>query len=451
MSGGTGGQGGGRIERRNLGSLGEKMQLSSVFQAAGLDYALISDTETNKTIISELPPALGEEFGALLRGGNAEPGSPLVLEAGGRVEGYGVFEFPYGPVSWGVPEAGAFGLMTYGERVLKVFPRVNFKKRGVERAVLGRAPEDALLFVERSAGNFSAAYSTCFATAVEDSLGLEVPSEARWIRAVAMELERIYNHLYVFGRLAEAASQNVAATQTHALRERVLRLNSRHFDHRYLFGINSIGGVRRDLPKDERRALATEVRLVAREFSEIVQYFLSSRIFLDRLQGTAKLTRRDALGLGAVGPAARGSGVQWDDRMTFPLEPYDDIYVNLETDDGEDTMARTMVRVREVESSTIALRELLDRMPSDGTKTGSGGRRTDVSGAGFSFCRVESPSGDLIHVVQLDGSGRVSNLHVRPPSLVNWLPFARSLEGTVFTDFQFAFESFGLSFADSDR
>ena len=451
MSGGPGILGGGRVERRNLESLGEKMQLSSVFQAGGLNYALISDTETNRTIVSELPPAPGEEFGALLRGGDAEPGSPLALEAGGRVEGYGVFEFPYGPVSWGVPEAGAFGLMTYGERVLKVVPRVNFKKRGVERAVLGRAPEDALLFVERSAGNFSAAYSTCFATAVEDSLGLEVPSEARWTRAVALELERIYNHLYAFGRLAEAASQNVAATQTHALRERVLRLNSRHFGHRYLFGINSIGGVRRALPKDERSALTTEVRLVAREFSEIVQYFLSSRIFLDRLQGTAKLTKKDALGLGAVGPSARGSGVQWDDRLTFPLEPYDDIYVNLETDDGEDTMARTMVRVREVESSTIALRELLDRMPSDGTKSGTDRRRADVLGSGFSFCRVESPSGDLIQVVQLDGGGRVRNLHVRPPSLVNWLPFARSLEGTVFTDFQFAFESFGLSFADSDR
>ncbi|MDG6957541.1 MAG: hypothetical protein JRN55_02125, partial [Nitrososphaerota archaeon] len=129
----------------------------------------------------------------------------------------------------------------------------------------------------------------------------------------------------------------------------------------------------------------------------------------------------------------------------------DDIYVNLETDDGEDTMARTMVRVREVESSTIALRELLDGMPSDGTKSGTDRRRADVLGSGFSFCRVESPSGDLIQVVQLDGGGRVRNLHVRPPSLVNWLPFARSLEGTVFTDFQFAFESFGLSFADSDR
>jgi Ni,Fe-hydrogenase III large subunit len=54
-------------------------------------------------------------------------------------------------------------------------------------------------------------------------------------------------------------------------------------------------------------------------------------------------------------------------------------------------------------------------------------------------------------VIQLDEQGKIANLHIRPASLVNWLPFARSLENNVFTDFQFAFESFGLSYADSDR
>jgi len=451
LRGEPGGSGTTRIERRNIEGLSENMQLSSVFQAGGLAYALVSDTQANKTILSELPPTLGEEFGTLLRGSDAKAGISLELEAGGKVEGYGVFEFPYGPVSWGVPEAGGFRLLTYGERVLKVIPQVNFKKRGVEQGVLGCEPEDALLLIERSAGNFSASYSTCFVTAVEDLLGLEVPSKAKWIRAVAIELERIHNHLYVFGRLAEAASQNVAAAQTQALRERVLRLNSKHFGHRYLFGFNSLGGVRRDLRKEERGNLTNDVRLIAREFSGLVEYFLSSRIFLDRLQATARLPRGDALVLGAVGPSARGSGIQWDDRLTYPLEPYEDIYVNLETEPGGDTMARTMVRVREIESSTIALRELLDRMPGDGTEGnteghGVGGRTED-----FAFCRIESPSGDLIQVAQLDSQGRVSNLHIRPASLVNWLPFAKSLEGNVFTDFQFAFESFGLSFADSDR
>lgn len=442
-----------RVERRNVESLGDAIQLSSVFRAGGHTYALLSDMGAHKTVLSELPPTLGEEFGPLLKGGEAAAGTPLELDVGGKVEGYGVFEFPYGPVSWGVPEAGGFKLVTYGERVVKVIPQVNFKKRGVERSVVGRTPQDALLIIERSAGNFSASYSTCFLTAVEDYLGSEVPLKARWTRAAAIELERICNHLHVFGRLAETASQNIAASQANALRERVLRLNSKHFGHRYLFGFNTVGGVRPDLSREECKELSTAVRLIAREFSELVAYFLSSRIFLDRLQGTARLERGDALSLGAVGPAARGSGLLWDDRLTCPIDPYEDIYVNVETDAGEDTMARTMVRVREIESSTIVLREILDRMPGGGVKSGNRPKQQrdgDVLDD-LALCRIESPSGDLIQVVQLDMQGRVSNLHVRPASLVNWLPFARSLESNVFTDFQFAFESFGLSYADSDR
>jgi Ni,Fe-hydrogenase III large subunit len=440
------------VERRTVERLGESVQLSSTFEVDGCEYALLADTANNKTILSDLPVKMSEEFGRLFKAGEARPGSPIDMDLGDKVEGYGVFTFSYGPVSYGVPEAGGFKFITYGERVVKVIPEINFKKRGVEARVLGWTPDDALLLIERSAGNFSASYSTCFATAVEDALCLEVPSKAKWTRAVAIELERICNHLYVFCRLAEAATQNVATAQANILREQVLRLNSRYFGHRYLFGINTIGGVRVSLSKTDRRELSDSIRRIIREFRELVEYFLSSRIFLDRLQNTAILSKHDALKFGAVGPAARGSAVQWDDRLAHPIEPYGDIYVNIETETGGDTMARTMVRIREIYSSEVILRELLDKMPSDGIETTHpDGHFAHIPPGDFSFCRIESPSGDLIHVVQLDERARIKNLHIRPASLVNWLPFAKSLESSVFTDFQFAFESFGLVYADSDR
>ncbi len=441
------------VERRHVEEAGGHIQVASVFHAGKDTYTILTDTNANKTIISDLPTRLGEEFSLLLKGEEAAAGLPKELDIGSKVEGYGVFAFPYGPVTWGVPEAGGFKLLTYGERVVKVVPQVNFKKRGVEKRALGSRPEDALLLVERTAGNFSASYSTCFVTAVENALRLAVPSQAKWTRAVAIELERIYNHLYIFGRLAEAATQNVANTQTNALRERVLRLNAKYFGHRYLFGFNRVGGVSADLSKQDRKELRNSVELLTKEFAELVQYFLASRVFLDRLQTTARLSKEDALALGAVGPCARGSGVAWDDRLTYPFEPYNDVFVNIETDTGGDTMARTMVRINEIQTSTIVLGELLDRMPSDGVgpRERSEGPGSEPDPNDFSFCRVESPSGDLIHVVQLDPNGRISNLHIRPASLVNWLPFSKSLENNVFTDFQFAFESFGLCYADSDR
>jgi Ni,Fe-hydrogenase III large subunit len=440
------------VEQRQIDEPSDAIQTSSVFEIDGRPMAILTDTENTNTILTDIPSRLGDEVSVLVKS-QTNPGIQVDLDLGARVEGYGVFSFPYGPVSSGIPEAGGFKLITYGERIVKVIPQINFKKRGVEKQAIGMKPDDALLLIERSAGNFSASYSTCFVTSVENSLGLEVPTRVRWIRAVALELERIYNHLYVFGRLAEAASQNVATAKANALRERVLRINAKYFHHRFLFGFNRVGGVNYDLTtKQERRDLFDSVRVLANEFSNLVSYFLSSRIFLDRLQNTAKLPKQDALKLGAVGPSARGSGLGLDDRLAFPIEPYNDIIVEVQIDNDEDTMARTLVRIQEIQSSTLILQQLLDRMPSGDAKTPYAEiPSTSHSENTFSFCRIESPSGDLIHVVELDEKGCIKMLHIRPSSLVNWLPFARSLEGNVFTDFQFAFESFGLVYADSDR
>ena len=180
------------------------IQISSVFEVNGKPLAILTDTESNKTILSDVPSRLGEEISSLLMA-DSLPGIQVNLDTKGIVEGYGVFTFPYGPVTSGIPEAGGFKLITYGERIVKVIPQINFKKRGIEHRVIGMQPEDALLLVERCAGNFSASYSTCFVTAVESALDLTTPSRVRWIRAIAIEVERIYNHLYVLGRLAEAA------------------------------------------------------------------------------------------------------------------------------------------------------------------------------------------------------------------------------------------------------
>lgn len=442
------------VEKRLVTQATDMLQISSVFNIDGKPMAILSNNENNKTVLSDIPSTLSEGVNVLIKSETA-PGIQVDLDMGPRIEGYGVFTFPYGPVSTGIPEAGGFRLVTYGERIVKVIPRVNFKKRGIERRVIEMKPEDALLLIERSTGNFSASYSNCFVTCVENSLGLEVPSKVKWIRAVALELERIYNHLYTFGRLAEAASQNVATAKANVLRERVLRINAKYFHHRFLFGFNRIGGVNCDiLTKHERKELFESIRALTNEFSNLESYFLSSRIFLDRLQNTAKLSKQDALRLGAVGPAARGSGIGWDDRLAFPIEPYNDIVVDIVIDNDEDVMARTSVRTQEIQSSILILEQLLDRIPPDSImkkySTSNSSLSHDTHHA-FSFCRIESPSGDLIHIVQLNQKGRIKMLHMRPASLVNWLPFARSLEGNVFTDFQFAFESFGLSYADSDR
>ena len=91
---------------------------------------------------------------------------PHALAPAVEVEGYGVFTFPYGPISMGVPEAGRFDVRTYGERVLALAPVGGFKSRRIVASIVGLPVADAALRVERLAGNLSAAHVAAFLAAV---------------------------------------------------------------------------------------------------------------------------------------------------------------------------------------------------------------------------------------------------------------------------------------------
>jgi Ni,Fe-hydrogenase III large subunit len=374
------------------------------------------------------------------------PGGARPLSPAPAVEGYGVFTFPYGPVSMGVPEAGKFDVRTYGERVLGVAPIGGFKSRHVRESVLGLAVEDAALRIERMAGNFSASHVAAFLAAAESAGQTHITTGELWTRCLAQELQRVYNHLHVLARVAEAASQNVGLAQTHALAEEVLRLQGRVFGHRWLFGALLPNGPPRRLDPPDRTRTGRELARLAETFEQLWTLFLESRTFVDRIQATCVVDRAEAVRWGAVGPTLRACGVDWDDRLRVPVPPYTDLFVALPHETGGDALARVAVRAAEIRASFLLLEQVLDRWPGSGSATEEPVPSVD---AGRGIGRVEAPSGDLVYDVQL-ADGRVVALGYRSPSQANWPLFAAGMRDAVFTDFHFALESFGLVFAETD-
>ncbi len=362
------------------------------------------------------------------------------------VEGYGVFTFPYGPISMGVPESGRFDVRTYGERVLAVTPVVGYKARQILSSIVGLPVADAALRVERLAGNFSAAHAAAFLLAAESAGNVPVPREALWIRALGQELQRVYNHVHVLARLAEAAAQNVGAAQAHALAEEILRLQGRAFGHRWLFGAFLPGGPARHLTKPERDALSRTADADLRTFERLWELFLGSRTFVDRIQSTGTVARAAAIELGAVGPTLRACGVPWDDRLRVPTEPYTDLYLELPQETGGDALARLLIRADEVRASFLLVEQLLDRWPTDAASMHP---PPPPIAPGRGIGRVESPSGDLVYDVTVE-AGTVRAAGMRSASEANLPLFAQGLRNGVFTDFHFAWESFGLVFAEVD-
>ncbi len=433
------------VERPPQFRLGPDRALS--YAAPEGSFGLYNDYAANASVLLVDPASIEPNEVATAWRGQIEGPAPRTFAPRETVEGYGTFTFPYGPISMGVPESGRFDVVTYGERILELTPLGGYKARNVLASLAGTTVPDAALRIERIAGNFSAAHVAAFLAAAESAQGTAVPLVELWTRALAQELQRIYNHVHVLARIAEAASQNVGQAQTHALAEEVLRLQARAFGHRWLFGALLPGGPPRNLDRPGRQGLNEALRAAAREFDALWELYLNSRVFIDRIQGTCPVPHDVAVRWGAVGPTLRACGVRWDDRLRVPDAPYNDLFLALASEHDGDALARLLVRVQEVRSSLLLIEQMLDRWPAEVALEEPAPSPVQP---GRGLGRVEGPSGDLVYDVSLL-DGRIATISSRTPSQANWPPFAYGMRNAVFTDFHFAFESFGLVFAETDR
>src|ERR1019366_276610 len=174
---------------------------------------------------------------------DAGPQPPMDPDAGSfpfaEVEGAGIYEIPVGPVHAGVIEPGHFRFWVVGETIVRMKARLWFVHKGIERLFEGRDVTYALGLAERISGDSAGSHSLAFCPAFEEARGIDVPTRAGELRAVLVELERLYNHVADIGALCNDTGFSLANARALTLRERLLRLNESVNGHRLLRG----GGV----------------------------------------------------------------------------------------------------------------------------------------------------------------------------------------------------------------
>jgi Ni,Fe-hydrogenase III large subunit/Ni,Fe-hydrogenase III component G len=355
------------------------------------------------------------------------------------VTGAGVYEIPVGPVHAGLIEPGHFRFSVVGETIVKMKARLWFVHKGIERLFEGRDARSAVDLAERISGDSAVGHSLAFCQAVEHALGLGVSDRAQELRAVVLELERLYNHVSDIGALCNDVGFGLAQARALILRERLLRLNAEVTGHRLLRTSISPGGASlRRLPRvDELEDIGAQVR-------DIVDLALSNNIVLDRFTGTAILPVREAKEIGVLGVVARASGVAYDARQSHPFCP--SAGFQPATHATGDVLARFLVRRDELQASLTLLGELVGR---DGPLEVSGtvpvGKAVG-SGSGI----VEGWRGTVVHRVEIDPVGRLRRVKVVDPSFFNWPALSVALTDTIVPDFPLANKSFNLSYAGND-
>ncbi len=356
-----------------------------------------------------------------------------------EVQGSGVYEIPVGPIHAGLIEPGHFRFSVVGETILKMTARLWYVHRGIERLLEGEDPARAIMISERVSGDSAVGHSLAFAMAVEDALGLEVSDESKLVRALLLELERLYNHVGDIGAMCNDVGFGVAQARALIIREYLLRLNESVTGHRLLRGAIALGETHlRRLPNPD------ELRYVAQELENLVTLALSNTVLVDRFEGTAVLNAGDAHQLGTLGPVARASGLATDARAAHGFVTCDAFQVL--TQARGDVMARFTQRVEEARMSIAMMLEFLTRAPSSSHESL---HRREASLAGLGI--VEGWRGMILHRVEVDESGVVTRCHIVDPSFNNWPALAVSLADTIVPDFPLANKSFNLSYAGNDR
>ncbi len=358
------------------------------------------------------------------------------------MKGPGVFKFRYGPVTAGVREAGCFYLYTYGEKILRATVDISWKQRGLAGAMYGMPPEKALLLAERVSSNFGFSHSVAFSRAVEAALGLQPSLQAKNWRALLLESERIYNHLYVIYKLSSAAAQKVLAAHVSALFEEALRLNEGLTGSRYLLGINDVGRLHQVPDASHAKHLAEHYASLARRFTELYKHSLKNYNYLDRLHSAGTLSPEQAVALGLTGPTLRACGVK--DELNDTTEHL--ISLPVITQKEGDALARMEVRAEEMVNSCHYLVNHLRACDTwYETKEKTAGERPP-DGTGYAI--VNAPSGALAYYAEVQDN-KMKRVEIFTHSYVGMHAVSQALEGLIFTDFPFAYESFGVHFTDA--
>lgn len=357
------------------------------------------------------------------------------------------FKIPMGPQHPALKEPESFSIALRGEKIMGVDIRLGYNHRGIEKACEERTFAQDVYLIERVCGICSHSHSTAFVQAVEEVAGLVVPPRAQYIRTLIGELERVHSHLLWLGVAGHEIGFDTLLMYSWRDREIVMDLLALISGNRVNYGMNAIGGVRRDVTEEQAQDILKGVKTLEERTKYYIEVATQETTIIKRLSGVGVLKKDDALRLGAVGPTARASGVDYDVRRSDPYAAYAELDFNVITDTNCDVYGRTVVRVKELLESYKIVRQCLKNLPG-GPLAVKAPRKIP---AGEAVSRYEAPRGEDVHYVKSNGGEKPERVKVRAPTLANIQAVKHMLKDRYLADMPIVVAAIDPCFSCTDR
>ncbi len=362
------------------------------------------------------------------------------------VTGDGVHEIPVGPVHAGIIEPGHFRFSVVGEKVLRLEERLGYTHKGIEKRLEQMSLAQGVRLASRVSGDSTVAYGWAYCCAAEALCAATAPARAQWLRAFALERERVANHLGDLGALGNDAAFSFGLAQFWRLREAWQRRSEELIGHRFMMDWIVPGGVRSDLTAQQLQTVSEDCVALEAQVRLLESIYDEHAGLQDRFVGTGCVDAQLARQLNLTGMAARASGVGGDLRADFGGVPYESLQVRKAHATDGDVAARVAVRFAEIYESLRLLRKIAQDLPSGPTILTLSEPRARGCGAGW----IEGWRGEVLVAIELDEQGLIRRAHCHDPSWQNWPALEHAVIGNIVPDFPLINKSFNLSYSGQD-
>lgn len=344
-----------------------------------------------------------------------------------------------------------------GETIIKCVPELGYLHRGYEKLAENSTYYEFIPHTDRLDYLAPMQNNVAISLAIENSLGIEAPPRAQWIRTLVSELARVSSHLMAMGATCMDVGALTLLLWAFTEREKLYDIFENICGARFTTSYGRIGGVANDIDAET----FAQIKKWLDEFPSEMDYFEKlvhrNRIFVDRMAGIGIVTPEQAISLGLTGPVLRGSGINRDLRIDDPYLVYPELDFNVITFPEGDTWARYMVRIKEMRESVKLIRQIIEKMPEGEVRSGNSKavlpKKKDVYtkmeemindfmlvnfGAapepGETYTAVESPKGELGFFIVSDGTGHPWKLKIRSPCASNLQALSLMVEGSMLSD-----------------